>query len=522
LYSLLERRLSRLAGQGGTAVLSGGLIGLEKESLRVAVDGGIAQTPHPVGLGSALTHPHITTDFSEALTELITPPMTTGSAALAFLGELHQFVYRHLEDEILWATSMPCVLEEDECIPIARYGDSNRGRMKTLYRLGLSHRYGRKMQVIAGVHFNYSPPAALWPLFQSCDGQAGDPRTFIDSRFMGMIRNLQRYGWLVPYLFGAAPAVCRTFLGDRPSSLESFDGGTLYEPHGTSLRMGDIGYANKKEKGHGIRVSYDDLDSYVATILRATETPCPDWERIGVRVNGDYRQLNANLLQIENEYYSTVRPKQVPGDMEKPSLALKRRGIRYVELRSPDVNAYHPLGISEDQVRFLEAFMLFCLFQESPPIDDAERQEIDLNFGDVAHSGRSPGLSLLRQGSWLPLRLWGEELCDAMAGVCDLLDSGDPARPYGRVLAEQRELFRDPDRTPSARILAEMRANKESFFRFARRMSQQHQAWFASRRLDAEAEQRLTALAEQSLLEQRRIEAEPHLPFDQFLSAYFS
>jgi glutamate--cysteine ligase len=522
LYSLLERRLARLLDQGGRDILAGGLVGLEKESLRVSPAGGIAQTPHPRALGAALTHPSITTDFSEALSELITPAFPSGGAALASLAELHQFVYRHLGDELLWATSMPCALGQDATIPIARYGDSNRGRMKTVYRLGLSYRYGRRMQVIAGVHFNYSPPQGLWPVYQACEGRPGPLRPFTDAAFMGMIRNLQRYGWLVPYLFGAAPAVCRSFLGGRPSSLEAFDAGTLYEPFGTSLRMGDIGYANKKEKGYGIQVCYDDLEGYIATIRRATETPCEDWERIGVQVDGEYRQLNANLLQIENEYYSTVRPKQVPKTLEKPAQALQRRGIHYVELRSPDVNVFDPLGISEGQVRFLEALMLFCLLQESPPIDDAERAAIDLNIGDVAHSGRTPGMSLLRRGSWLPLRQWGEELCDAMTDICAVLDGSDPARPYTRVLAEQRELLHDPDRTPSARMLAEMRQQRESFFEFAHRMSHQHRDWFRQQPLAEETAQRLQTLAEASWQEQQRIEAEPQVPFDQFLSAYFS
>ena len=417
---------------------------------------------------------------------------------------------------------MPCVLEQEDAIPIARYGDSNRGRMKSLYRLGLSYRYGRKMQVISGVHFNYSPPAALWPLYQASEGQGGEPRAFADVALMGMIRNLQRYGWLVPYLFGASPAVCRSFLGGRPSGLESFDQGTLYEPLGTSLRMGDIGYANKKEKGYGIQVGYDDLASYIASIRRATQTPCSEWGRIGVVVEGEYRQLNANLLQIENEYYSTVRPKQVLRDLEKPAQALERRGIRYVELRSPDVNVYHPLGIDQDQVRFLEALMLFCLLQESPTIDDAERAAIDLNLGDVAHSGRHPALNLQRPGGWVSLRQWGEEICDAMTGLCEALDGADPARPYCRVLAEQRELLRDPDRTPSARMLSEMRANGESFRQFAHRKSQQHRQWFNAQPLAAEAEQRLQQLAQASWQEQQRIEAEPQPPFEQFLGAYFS
>ena len=255
MYQSVENRLRRLDNAGVAALLKGGVIGLEKESLRVSPDGGIAQTPHPRALGSALTHPYITTDYSEALLELITPPMDDGLQALDFLQDLHKFVYDNLEDEILWATSMPCVLEGGANIPIARYGDSNVGMMKTVYRRGLGHRYGRVMQVIAGVHFNFSVGQAFWPAHQELERARGSRRDFVDAAYLGQTRNLQRYGWLIPYLFGASPAVCKSFLGGRPTTLKEFDRSTYYEPYATSLRMGDIGYTNSKEKGVGIKAS---------------------------------------------------------------------------------------------------------------------------------------------------------------------------------------------------------------------------------------------------------------------------
>ncbi len=347
---------------GDPRLLGRGLVGLEKETLRVAPGGGIARTPHPAVLGSALTHPWITTDYSEALLELITPPCEDYRQALDFLSDLHSFVYRKLADELLWVTSMPCVLAGEEQVPIAEYGSSNAGRMKHVYRVGLGHRYGRVMQVIAGVHFNYSLSDAFWSMYQDL---AGDPdrelRRFRDTQYMGLIRNLQRVGWLIPYLFGASPAVCKSFFVGRQSRLQSFDEGTFYEPHATSLRMGDIGYQNRREQGVGVKACYDTLGAYINSLAHAIDTPAPLWEAIGVKLDGEYRQLNANILQIENEYYSSVRPKQLLEGLEKPILALRRRGIRYLELRSLDVNAYHPLGVDDTQVRFIEALMLYGL-----------------------------------------------------------------------------------------------------------------------------------------------------------------
>ena len=497
------------------------MVGLEKESLRVNSEGKISQTPHPQRLGSALTHPYITTDYSEALLEFITPPFHEMGEALGFLRDLQQFVYNRLDKELLWATSMPCVVAGESSIPIAAYGSSNAGMMKTVYRRGLGHRYGRVMQVIAGVHFNYSYSDAFWQGLQQLEGDDRPLQDFVSERYFGLLRNLLRIGWLIPYLFGASPAVCKSFLNDKKSTLKSFDEYTYYEPYATSLRMGDIGYQNNKENETGIKANYGSLQAYVDSLTHAITTPCPEYETIGVKVDGEYRQLNANILQIENEYYSTVRPKQLLQGNEKPSLALKRRGVRYIELRSLDVNAFDPLGINESQLYFLEALLLYCLFADSPPISAVERVEIDQNEMKVAHRGREPGLNLMRCGSAVALKQWAGEICEAMVPVCELLDSNTAKRPYQQALARQRRAIDNPDLTPSARMLAEMRSGNESFFELARRKSLEHQWYFAELPIAPEQEQMLTEMAERSLRKQTEIEAADSLGFDEYLQEYF-
>ena len=518
----VQSRIARLAGQADIALLHDGSFGLEKESLRVSVLGGIALTPHPRQLGAALTHPDITTDYSEALMEFITPPKARVSEALDYLADLQAFVYRRLDEEILWATSMPCVLSGDQAIPIAEYGDSNAGRMKHLYRVGLGHRYGRVMQVIAGVHFNWSLAEQLWPAFQRAERNTGALRDFRDDRYMAMVRNLQRYGWLIPYLFGASPAVCKSFFLGQATNLASFDETTYYGPHATSLRMGDIGYQNSREDGLGVKACYDDVHSYSDSLLRATLTPADAWQALGVRDEQGYRQLNGNILQIENEYYSTVRPKQILNGLEKPSLALKARGIRYVELRSLDVNAYHPLGLDEVQGRFLEVFLLFCLLAESPKIDSRERREIDRNLLDVAHRGREPKLMLKHRGMRLPMRAWASEVLESMLPVCEVLDAIEGGAWFEDAMDEQLTKVRVPDLTPSAKMLAEMRDKGEGFYQFARRLSHQHLRFFLERDLPAETEAALDAKAAASHAEQARLEAQPQADFDQFLAEYFA
>ena len=252
-YLSYEQRLADLARAPLGGCLQDNLIGLEKESLRVSPSGRVATTPHPHGLGSALTHPYITTDFSEALLEAVTPAMTDKREVLDFLRDLHVVVHRHLDDELLWATSMPCALEGAASIPLAEYGSSNAAQMKTAYRRGLGNRYGRVMQVIAGVHYNYSFSEAFWPLYQQLEGEGGDPGRFRSEAYMAAIRNLQRYGWLVPFLFGASPAVCKTFVQDSSTDLEELDPYSYYYPFATSLRMGDIGYQNRQTAGTGMK-----------------------------------------------------------------------------------------------------------------------------------------------------------------------------------------------------------------------------------------------------------------------------
>ncbi len=523
MYSMLDQRLTRLFNAKPHFLLNGRLLGLERETLRVAPDGYISQRPHPADLGSALTHPSITTDYSEALLEFITPPLPTVEATLQFLDDVHRFIYRHIGDELLWSASMPCILAGEASIPIAEYGSSNLGQIKHIYRRGLAWRYGRIMQVIAGIHFNFSLPNSFWASFQEQEGDRRSLQDFRSETYFGLIRNLQRFGWLILYLFGASPAVCKSFLDGKSTTLAEFDEHTCYGPYATSLRMSNVGYTNRTEKKSGVNVCYNSLPDYITSLTHATLTPWPPYEQIGVKVNGEYRQLNANILQIENEYYASMRPKQPPIGNEKPTLALKQRGVQYVELRSVDINPLEPLGVNAPQLRFLEIFLLFCLLNESPPLDIEERHLIDDNQMAVALNGRDPDLILQRRRDPpLPLRVWAREILDRLTPICALLDSGETAPVYAAALAEQVAALADPDRTPSARMLAEMRSSGENFFRCARRLSEQHRRYFESRPLAEDRELFFTEAAQRSLQEQRAIEAADVISFDEFLQQYFT
>lgn len=522
MFQLFRRRLQALQQTAPKGLLSHNKVGLEKESLRVAANGKIAQTPHPKKLGSAFTHPYITTDYSEALLEFVTPAFQAKSEVLSFLRECQAFVYQSMEGELLWATSMPCVVAGETSIPIASYGSSNLGMMKTVYRRGLGHRYGRVMQVIAGVHYNFSFSDDFWEWFREFEQSELGAQAFNTEYYFRVIRNLQRVGWLMPYLFGASPAVCKSFLNGQATDMLSFNESTYFYPYATSLRMGDIGYQNNIEKGTGIKVNYDSLENYIQSLRHAITTSYPPYEKIGIKNEEGFQQLNSNLLQIENEYYSTVRPKQICEALEMPTNALRSRGVAYIEVRSLDVNAFDPMGIHEKALSFLETLVFSCLLHPSLSVSEEEQKKISANILKVAHNGREPGLRLWRGDDEVELKQWAQEIFSDLADVAEVLDDNTGTKVYSQAVQYYLPRVMNADETPSARMLTEMRDNKEGFFNFALRKSEEYNEYFKSYPLSEERRRFYLKLAEESLQKQAQIEAGDTLDFAAFLNNYFS
>jgi glutamate--cysteine ligase len=520
MNQVFEQRLGALLARGD-ALVAGGRRGVEKESLRVSSDGYLAQTPHPQGLGSALTNHFITTDFSEALLEFVTPALGSTWEALQVICDIHQFTHRQLGDELLWCASMPCRLPADAEIPLARYGDSNIGRMKTIYRRGLGHRYGRNMQTIAGVHFNYSLPESFWPVYREVLGEDVDDSEFRSRHYLGLVRNFRRYGWIVLYLFGASPALCKSFGRGRDLSMPQLDDDTWYEPYGTSLRMSDLGYNNQTQAG--ISISLNALDEYIRDLSEAIRTPEPAYEKIGVIRNGEYQQLSANKLQIENEYYSPIRPKRVARSGERPTAALRRGGIEYVEIRSLDLNVSDPAGINQNTMRFIEAFLIYCLLEDSPPFEAESFAEAVQNQSLTAKRGREPGIRLQRDGQPLDLLAWAREIVAKVAAVAELVDRHEGDGSYREAVALAASQLADPDGLPSARLLQELRDSKSSFFEFALDLARRHRQYFASLApMPPERARQLQTEAAESLRRQRDIEAADDLSFEEYLARYFA
>ncbi len=479
--------------------------GLEKESLRAGSDSGLALTPHPAALGSALTHPHITTDFSESQLELITGVHAGVESCLQELTEIHQFTYRVLRemgDEMLWVSSMPCGLPTDETIPLGRYGASNVGRAKSVYRMGLGHRYGRRMQTISGIHYNWSMPDVS------------------SEAYFGLIRNFRRHAFLLLYLFGASPAVCSSFVAGRQHELQPLNERTMYMPHGTSLRMGRLGYQSDAQAS--LAVSYNSLDGYGASLQDALTRPYPAYEAVGIRnPGGDYNQLATSLLQIENEFYGTIRPKRVIFPGERPLHALRERGVEYIEVRLMDLDPFVPVGIAAPTMRFLDVFLLHCLLSASPPDTPQEIAELARNQHRVAARGREPGLLLEQAGRERTLTDWGRELVAACGPIAASLDAAHGGSAYADAVLAAAASLDAPDSLPSARVLAAIQKDFDgSFTGFTQDRSQQTRATLLALPFAAELEAAFVAESAQSVEEQKRIEALDSMPFDIYREQY--
>ena len=513
--AIFEQRLQRLACPSAGKVLYWIRTGLEREALRVESEGRLSSHAHPQMLGSALTHPHITTDYSEAMLELVTAPGGLPES-FQFLKVLHQYVYRHLGPEILWAGSMPCITGAEAQVPIARYGDSNPGKMKTAYRRGLGYRYGRAMQLISGIHYNFSMPKAYWEI----ETQETFDQQYVSERYFDLIRNLLRYGWLVPYLFGASPAVCRSFVDYEAGWLESFTPETYYGPYATSLRLGDIGYQNRKESALGIRVDYNNLSRYIESLRHATRTSCREYAEIGLREDGRYLQLNTNLLQIENEYYGPVRPKCVPQGNEKPTRGLRLRGVEYIELRTLDINPFVPHGVSYEELSFLPALILYCLLEESPPIAEDEYAVLAHNMQQVAEHGRNPELTLRRRGRDVPMRSWAQDLLERIYPLSVLLSEAHGSAEFLDAWQMQKQKAENPDFTYSALVLHAMRENRAGYVEWTLQRSREHRDELRKQKLDDAAAGILDDMAAWSVAEQQSLEKADESDFREYLEAY--
>ena len=481
--------------------------GLERETLRTDANGELALSPHPGFLGSKLCHPLITTDFSESQLELITPVCKSVDEALGQLNDTHRFVYSGLQGGLLWPTSMPCSLPRE--IPLAQYGSSNLATLKETYRHGLGYRYGRTMQTICAVHYNFSLPDSFWRTLQKIETTSESASDFRNRRHFDLMRNFRRFSWLPTYLFGASPAVSSTFLTDRNHNLMQLDSDTWYQPDATSLRNGGLGYQSATQAGL-LDICYNSLDNYIHTLASAITTKHVDYA-----TSEPGQQLNANILQSEAEFYTSIRAKRVPEDGENLLQALHRDGVEYIEVRLLDVCPYAPVGIDADTINFIDTLLIYCLLTPSPDHDDVLCASVEANMQAVVYGGRRPTM-LSDMGQSLSLTDWGTGLLDNLLPIAEFLDSLSGRDDHCSALSIQARKLSQPELTPSGHMLNDM--HDVSFHEFALMAARRHREYFLAQPLTDNESNYFNELSRASVIAQQQKEAQTEPSFAEYLA----
>jgi glutamate--cysteine ligase len=502
-----------LSGIDLATLLKNSLHGIERECLRIDNNGNLSQNSHPQSLGSKLTHPFITTDYAEAQLELVTNPHPKISSTFKELHDTHQFVYENMGEELLWPLSTACRLREANKIQVAHYGPSNLGKYKTLYRQGLKTRYKSKMQMLSGVHYNFSFSNEFWELLYNEFENHQTKTDFINRCYFSIIRNFNRYDWLLLYLFGATPAIDRSYLENKSNELIAFGKDSYCGEFATSLRMSDIGYTNNLRCCYSIPLS--DISSFITGLRNATQTKSPEFSKIGLRRNGKYLQINENILQIENEYYAPIRPRKLQNSLYgKISDALEQGGVGHLEIRSLDVDPFSRIGVNEEQLQFIQLLLLYCLFKENPDISCDEQEEINANRNQVAYFGRKAECRLKKDKQKITLKEWGNIIIDEMMA---LLSDSSTCEAYLQLLKKQQKKIEETSLTPSALILEKMRGSKNNYLAFGLHLASKHKKEFLNQGLDKKKRIELETVAKNSIVNQKRLEETDNISFDEFM-----
>ncbi|WKY46304.1 bifunctional glutamate--cysteine ligase GshA/glutathione synthetase GshB [Eubacteriaceae bacterium ES3] len=373
-------------------------IGLERESLRVTHEGKLSLTAHPEIFGDKLTNPYITTDFSESQVEMITPVFDSCAEACDFLEALTDIVLYEIsnQDEWLWPQSMPCAIDDEEKIPIAVYQGIS-GEKAYQYRKELKEKYGGKRQLISGLHYNFSFNEEMLKFLWVKLSPDESYQSFLDRIYLKTVRNYLKYRWLVIYLTGASPAIHKSYDTEQISSMSDIGSEGYSFKNGISMRNGSTtGYKNRID----LYPDYSTLDSYIKSVQKF----------IG---NGEISEAK--------ELYSQIRLKA--SDPQNPLDSLQKDGIKYLEIRTLDLNPFEKRGISKTDCEFLNLLMLFCLL-EGETLYPTWQQEAMLNEVNVAEHGLDESLELLDHQKWTSRQGWSEDILEKMMEINDYLNLG--------------------------------------------------------------------------------------------------
>ncbi|QUI23380.1 bifunctional glutamate--cysteine ligase GshA/glutathione synthetase GshB [Vallitalea pronyensis] len=368
--------------------------GLEKENVRVNYSGKLATTPHPKAFGDKLMNPYITTDFSESQVEMITPTVDSLEELYHMLDTIQNVIATTLDNELLWPQSLPPILPEEEQIPIASY-ETNEIKIQdnaNLYREYLANKYGRKKQMISGIHFNFSfKDSFLRKLYESCK-KHHSYRAFKDDLYMKMTRNITKFSWFFIRLLGSSPAIDESYFDYCKKCYK----GSLFDDETfkfkASIRNGRCGYKNNDN----YYVNLDSLEDYIESMQHL---------------------IDAGELISSKEYYSVIRPKNSQGNLS----ALKEHGIEYLELRLLDINPLFKLGISMDDLYLIHLFMVFSLLLDNDTLDEQLFHEATENKHHIADYGRKKGLAFNFDGKETDVETLSMEVLDTLRAIIDLI-----------------------------------------------------------------------------------------------------
>ncbi|APC97826.1 glutamate--cysteine ligase [Francisella frigiditurris] len=485
------------------------LRGIERETLRISEDGIFTNSQHPSKLGHKLTNSSITVDFSENLLELITKPRKSIDHVLEELNKLHSFTLQRMDvNEIILNLSMPLIVSEKE-VQVADFGESNSGKMKQVYRRGLEARYGKVMQVIAGIHYNFSFDEKL--VAQKSE-ELGLTKSGV---YFGVINNYFEYMWLLPYLFGASPICAKASVKNKPNYLNELDDEFYIGEYATSLRMSDLGYTSPAQKN--LHISYKDVTSYVTGLIGATEEEFAPYERIGLyNDQGKRIQLNNSILQIENEYYSPVRPKQLSKRCERPACALMNRGVEYIEVRVLDVNPFVASGIDKQTSLFIEVMLMTCFMRDFNQYSEDFVKAAKSNLTEVAINGRNPSSKLIKicTGEKVLLKDYALELFTSIEKTA--LQMG---REYIDAVSLEKEKVLDVLKTPSA-ILAN-HAKDKGYKNLVLELSKQASNEFRENKLDHTEIDLLERQVAESFDAERILREYDSLSLNEYIDKYY-
>ena len=510
-----DKRLQRLLRVDSSKAIQADRVGLEKEGLRLNARGRPATTPHPVALGSALTNSLVTTDFSENMLEFTTPVVRSNEQALSWLLGISHFCYQAMGDELIAPASMPVAYQEQQ-VPIANYGNSHSGLLRHYYRRGLALRYGKLMQTIAGVHYNFSFSSEFIEAAQSLSPKLSSERAE-DHVYFNTIRNYQRYSWLILYLFGASPALDNSFLQNRDELLIRHGRRSLYAPFATSLRMSPVGYSNQDAQIP--RVCHNNLDEYLRELGSALTTSHQRYSQLAIKhKDGSYAQLNGNVLQIESEYYSSIRPKAPAVRGKRQFALLKEHGVQYLEVRNIDLNPFAQVGVTIDQLNFLRVFMYFCAIADSPAINTDGCTANCSNEMVISKYGLSQKPQLNDNGLLRQPKIWAEQLIEEMKPIASWLDTDLELVPHQLALGEQLEKISNPEKTPAAQVLSSLLNKPQEYSDFVIEWAVAHRQQILAKPLDIGTYQQE---ARKSLVQLRALEQQSSgCDFDAYLQAY--